>query len=53
MHKKVQTMAGIGVFKGKSLCLNEEEVLKVHERFLMLYKNKVKKDQNEKKSRHS
>ena len=41
IHKEEKTMAGIGMFKGKSLCLNESDVRMIHKKFQKLYFNKT------------
>ncbi|CDW86176.1 UNKNOWN [Stylonychia lemnae] len=39
-----QTAAGIGLIKGKSLCLFENDVRLIHKKFHRLYQNKINQD---------
>ena len=38
------TKLGIGIFKGRSLCLTELDASNIHKKFYSLYTNKGKKD---------
>lgn len=38
------TKLSIGIFKGKSLCLTQNEASLLHLRFMVLYKNKIQRD---------
>lgn len=44
-------MSGIGIFKGKSLCLSQQDVNNLHLKFIELYKNKIARDQQLKLAR--
>lgn len=48
-----QTNAGIGLFKGKSLCLTLADTQSIHKKFNQLYKNKVERDNEVKNARYS
>lgn len=46
------TAAGVGLFKGKSLCLTQADAVTVNLRFSKLMKNKMAHDQEAKMARH-
>lgn len=51
LQKEERTIAGIGVFKGKSLCLSESDVRSIHKKFQRLYLNKMERDKEQQRLR--
>lgn len=45
LYMESQTKFGLGIFKGKSLCLTVSDCALIHQKFIQLYKNKAVRDQ--------